>query len=513
MTIFESIVALLAVAVILLQASRRIGVPYPTMLAAAGVGLALVPGAPQVRLDPHTALALFIAPVLVDAAYDFPLGAIRRYWRPLLALAVFAVFLSAGAVAWVGVRFAGLPLYAAVTLGAIVSPPDAAAATAVLSSVQMPRRSVSVLKGESLLNDASALLLFTAAMSFHHKTGVDLQTAIQLGIAAPAGILLGIVLAKLNRHITPFITGTLGGNIFEFVSCFGIWIIADRLRVSAVLCVVAYAMTIARSAGLATPARTRIQSFAVWAVAVFLLNVLAFLLMGFQARAIVAGLDAARLREAAMFAGAVVVVLIAVRVAWVLIYVTAAARIHAFRGDNPRPTLARGVLIGWSGMRGLVTLATAFALPGDFPQRDLIVLTAFAVVLATLILQGLSLAPLVRWLKLDGEDGLAAELASARFALATTGLASLKAQSGPAADHWRASFEVTKAAAAPDGDPHPLAAKRKVGRVALRRQRERLEALRRAGEVDAEAFLILQEELDFQDVTISDDDERQIEES
>ena len=171
MTFFESLLALLAIAILLLQVSRRLTIPYPTMLAAAGVVIGLVPGAPRIVLDPHTALALFIAPVLVDAAYDFPVGTVRRLWRPLFALAVVAVLLSAGAVAWLGVVLAGLPLYAALALGAIVAPPDAAAATAILRSVSMPRRSVDVLKGESLLNDATALLLFSAAISFPSHGG------------------------------------------------------------------------------------------------------------------------------------------------------------------------------------------------------------------------------------------------------------------------------------------------------------------------------------------------------
>ena len=218
MTFFESLLVLLAIAILLLQVSRRLAIPYPTMLAAAGVVLALVPGAPRIDLDPHTVLALFIAPVLVDAAYDFPVGAVRRLWRPLFALAVVAVLLSAGAVAWLGVALAGLPLFAALALGAIVAPPDAAAATAILRSVSMPRRSVDVLKGESLLNDATALLLFSAAVSFQSHGGDGRRTGAAAGLAAPGGVLLGIVLAKLLRLVMPFVTGTLGGNLFEFVT-------------------------------------------------------------------------------------------------------------------------------------------------------------------------------------------------------------------------------------------------------------------------------------------------------
>jgi len=132
MNFFESLLLLLAIAIALLRISRPLAIPYPTMLAAAGVLLGLLPGAPSIGLDPQIALALFIAPALVDAAYDFPLNDIKRFWRPLFALAVIAVLLTAAAVAWVGVAMAGLPIYAAIALGAIVAPPDAAAATAVL---------------------------------------------------------------------------------------------------------------------------------------------------------------------------------------------------------------------------------------------------------------------------------------------------------------------------------------------------------------------------------------------
>lgn len=281
MSFFESLLVLLAVAILLLQVTRRLSIPYPTILAAGGVGLALLPGVPQIALEPETALALFIAPALVDAAFDFPAVTARNLWQPLFALAVLAVVLSAAAVAGLGMALAGLPLFPALALGAIVAPPDAAAATAILGGVSMPSRVVAVLKGESLLNDASALLLFAAATSAYAHGSANAGFALRVAIAVPGGILLGIVLALVvGRFVMPLVTGTLGGTLMEFVTCFGVWILAERLELSAVLCLVAIAMTIARTAGLTTRARTRIHSYAVWDTAVFLLNVLAFLLMG-----------------------------------------------------------------------------------------------------------------------------------------------------------------------------------------------------------------------------------------
>ncbi len=513
MSFFESLLALLAIAIVLLQVSRRLSLPYPALLAAAGVVLALIPGTPAIGLDPRLALPLFIAPIVVDSAFDFPIVAARRYWRPLFALAVVAVLVSAAAVAWLGVTMAGLPIYAALALGAIVSPPDAAAATAVLSSVNMPRRTITVLKGESLLNDATALLLFSTAIALQDRGAVDTGLVLHLGFAAPGGILLGILLARIFRHITPFLTGTRGGNLSEFVTCFAMWIIAERLGLSAVLCVVAFAMTIAHFATLSTPPRMRIHSFAVWDAVTFCLNVFAFVLLGFQAHAIVSSMTPARLQEAAWFAAAVVVCLIVVRMAWLVLYNRLARYFKGLRGDVEPAPLRQGILIGWCGMRGLVTLATAFSLPASFPQRDLIVLTAFSVVLATLVLQGLTLAPLVRLLKLDGDNGLDTELAEARADLAETALGTLKGHTGKSGQFWRYEFETALKAATPPGDDTMLEEKRQMGLAAVHRQRKRLETLRREERVGGDAFLILQEELDFAEVTLTCERDRRIEES
>ncbi len=400
MTFFESLLALLAAAIVLLQASRRLRLPYPAMLALAGTLLAFVPGVPTIRMDPQTALALFIAPVLLDAAFDFPVGAARNLWRPLAILAVGAVLATTAAVAWLGVAVAGLPVAAAVALGAIVAPPDAAAATAVLGSVSIPKRTVAVLKGESLFNDATALLLFGGALAVQANHGFGAGDAFRLAVAAPGGLVFGIAMAFLILRIGRFVAGTLGGSILQFVNAYAVWILAEHLGLSAVLAVVACAMTIARSSQVANSARVRVHSFAVWATVVFLLNVLAFLLMGMQARMIVEQMSHERLSDALATALAVIVVVILVRIVLVLGWIRLAARFDALRGDLPRPSVGQGVFVAWCGMRGLVTVATAFALPSDFPQRDVVVLTAFRVVLATLVVQGLTLTPLIRLLNL-----------------------------------------------------------------------------------------------------------------
>ena len=513
MTFFESLIALLLMAIVLLQVSRRTRIPYPTMLAAAGVIVALIPGTPAIGLEGHTALALFIAPVLLDSAFDFPVAAIRSLWRPLLALAVVAVVLTTAVVAWIGVAFAGLPVAAAITLGAIVAPPDAAAATTVLRSARLPRRTVEVLTGESLLNDATALLLFGAAVAIQSHGGIDGGVAVRLGLAAPGGIVLGLGFAWANRtFIAPYTRGSLGGNLLEFVNTYLAWIVADRLGLSAVLCVVAMAMAIAASSVVQTGARSRIQSFAVWGAVVFLLNVLAFLLMGMQVRAIIGGMQPARLHEAMRFAGLVIAGVVLTRMAWVLIYNRLALRFAALRGHIKPASLAQGVVIGWCGMRGLVTLATAFALPADFPQRDLIVIAAFGVVLATLVVQGLTLAPLIRLLKLHDGGEEKREMMTARRALAETALAAIADADGPIAIETRRQLEIDRDTLLDQADCAPFEERQRLKRAAIAAQRDRLQAMRDDGTIGEDAFALLQEELDWRDLAVGVEGSRTIEE-
>ena len=511
MTFFESLVALLLLAVVLLQVARRTWIPYPTMLATAGVIVALVPGSPEIAIDGHTMLALFIAPVLLDAAFDFPLAAVRKLWRPLVALAVVAVLLTTAVVAWIGWAFAGLPLAAAITLGAIVAPPDAAAATTVLRSASLPRRTTQVLTGESLLNDASALLLFSTAAAIQSHGAIDGAVGVQLGLAVPGGIALGLGMAWGFRFIIPHTRGSFGGNLLEFVNTFVAWLIAERLGLSAVLCVVTMAMFIANDPRMKIEARDRVQSFAVWGVAVFVLNVVAFLLMGMQAHSIIGAMNAERLREAASVAGIVVAAVVVTRLVWVLAYNGLAVRLAWLRGDAEPASFRQGIVVGWCGMRGLVTLATAFALPSDFPQRDLIVLSAFAVVLATLVVQGLTLSPLIRLLGLNEDDDHAERVAAQR-ALADAALEAVASPRGRVADEMRRQFEIDREAIDGGEACGDFLARQRLKLKAITAQRKRLHALRDTDAIGAEEFERLQEALDWHELAVGPAEERTIEE-
>jgi monovalent cation/hydrogen antiporter len=513
MTFFESLLVLMLAAIVLLQVARRLSLPYPAMLAGAGVIVALIPGTPVIPIEPSTYLALFIAPALVDAAYDFPPGATRRFLAPLIAYAVVAVILTTCVVAGIASTFLGLPLAAAVVLGAIVAPPDAAAATAVLRNFSIPRSMDAVLKGESLFNDATALLLFGGALTFLSSGGFRLGVGLRLGLAVPGGILLGIVCAYLMLSVNTIVKDTLGGNLLQFVLSYLLWIVAAHLNLSAVLCVIAFAMTIARTADSTTfDARMRVQSYAVWNSVVFTLNVFAFLLMGMQARSILARLQPSHLREAMGFAALVVLAVICTR----LIVVIGFNRLEAWWASaRKKPAPARfseTLFVGWCGMRGFVTIATAFALPDNFPQRDTVVLTAFCVVLVTLVLQGLTLAPLIKLLKLDRSGDAAHELSAARGALAEAALASIAGQDGPEAENLRFRFSLIQRTCRRETSVGSLERFRKLGLKAIEAEREQLETLRTKDSIGPDAYLGLQEHLDWSELTLLRDIDRRIEE-
>jgi monovalent cation/hydrogen antiporter len=512
MTFLESLLALLLIAIALLQVSRRLALPYPAMLAAAGVVVAWVPGAPVIRIDPQIALALFISPVLLDAAFDFPAGAARRLWRPLLFLAGPAVLLTAAVVAWIGWAYAGLPLAAAVALGAIVAPPDAAAATAIVGQVSLPRRIVATLRGESLFNDATALLLFAAALAVQSSGGVHAQTALQIVLAPLGGVLLGVGAALLYRRLNRYVEGTLGGNLLQFVNGIALWVVAEHLHLSAVLCIVAFAMTTASQARERQNPRMRVQSYAVWSAVVFFLNVLAFLLMGMQVRTLIDDTTPARLDEAARFAGFVVLAVILVRLVVVLGYRGVANGLARLRGSGATVPLRENLLVGWCGMRGLVTLAAAFALPANFPQRDLILLAAFSVVLATLVLQGLTLAPMIKLLGLDRKGQIHHEAGAARGRLVEAALDALEPHRGPEAENLRYAYAIQRRA--PDEAATEVENRwRDLGLLAISAKRSSLGVLHRSHEIGTDTFYDLQEQLDWQELSLLPDEARRIEEN
>ena len=421
---FEWIIALLLGAALLTALARKLGAPYPTFLALGGALMAFVPASPKWTLDPHLALTLFVAPVLMDSAYDTSLRELRANWRPVAGLVLAAVTTTVLAVALIARWLVpGMSWPVAIALGAIVAPPDAAAATAVMQQVRLPHRLLKILEGESLLNDASALLVYRLAIMsvmLGHVSVASFGPIFVLTIfgSLAAGVACAYVFPLLTNRFRYVPTAL----IVQFASTFTVWIVAEAIGLSGILTVVAFAMTLSRRGGVRMPARMRIPIFAVWETVVFILNAFAFVLIGLQLGPIWQRLGTGEARTGALVTAALVLaVTILARFAWVMSYQLLRRLQHRAGLDRrPVPLWRSGVLISWAGMRGIVTLAAAFAIPeklangSDFPYRDLILLCAFAVVLGTLVFQGLTIKPLIRFLKLKDDDPVRGEIRLAR---------------------------------------------------------------------------------------------------
>ena len=503
---FEQLLGLFVAAVILAAAARKAGAPYPVFLALGGALLAFVPVAPSFTLPPELALALFIAPVLLDAAYDASLRDLRDNWAPVTSLVVFAVGLTTAAVAFVThTLIPGMPWAAAVALGAVVAPPDAVAATAVLRQLRPPHRILTILEGESLLNDASALLIYRLAVGATAANGFSLAAVAPTFLLAVAGsIVVGPALGWVTLRVMDRVQHVPTSIILQFVSTFGVWILAEHIGLSGVLTMVCYAITVARTAPARIPARTRIPTYAVWETAVFALNILAFIFIGLQIRPILDSLAPAERGRYFAVAGAVLLTVILVRLAWHMSFNAVVRWRHRRFGFHPprpllRPTIGSGLIISWAGMRGIVSLAAALALPPAFPYRNLIVLTAFSVVLGTLVIHGLTLKPLLRALHLDDEDPVGHEVSLARDRALRAGLASFAHETSPVADAVRQEFTARLTPAAPDGDAEGAtrSGHGELHRVAIGAARQAVLAMRGNDEIGDDAFHRIEEELDW----------------
>jgi CPA1 family monovalent cation:H+ antiporter len=421
-------------------------------------------------------------------------------------LALVAVGLTVVAVAVVARWMVpGLPWAAAIALGAIVAPPDAAAATAVLRQLRPPHRILVVLEGESLFNDASALLIYRLAVSaavtgaFAGWQAVPLLAAVAVG-----SVVLGAVLSRVILAVIPRIHDLATVVIVQFLGTFAVWMVAERLHLSGIITVVVFAILTARVAPDQIPGRTRIQSYAVWETVVFVLNVLAFILIGLQLKPILARLTWSGLATYAVAALAVCAAVIVVRIVWVAVY----ALVARWRGRGF--PAGEAAVIAWCGMRGIVTVAAALALPDGgpasaFPYRDFILFTAFSVVLVTLVLQGLTVRPLMRTFCLRDHGSVDREVRLARAETARAGLAVVdRAERGSEIlPFLRRKYAARIERVEQDGQGAPsreVARWDEFTRVMQRAQaaeRRTLSELRSRGVIGDDAFHQVEEELDW----------------
>lgn len=395
-------VALTALAAL---AARRTGLPAPVLLVLAGLVYALLPG-PNVTLDPEVILGLVIPPLLYSAALTASLLDIRANVRPIALLSVVLVLVTALVVGLVVTALVpDLPLAAGVALGAILAPPDAVAAIVIGRRVGLPRRMLTIIEGEGLINDATALTALLVAVGAV-SGGFSLPGATaQLLLAAGGGTAIGLLVAWVIGAIRRRLEEPLVENALSLATPFLAFVPAEELHVSGVLAVVVCGLVLGHQAPRLVSSAARLQSRAVWLLIDFLLEGLVFLLIGQQLPVVLSGLERYPVASLAGISAAVVAAVVLVRPAWVFAETYLPGPL---RGRAPVPPWQETAVLSWAGTRGVISLAAAFTLPTSFPQRDLLLFLTFVVVVVTLLGQGLTLAPLARRLgvRSDGRDAM-----------------------------------------------------------------------------------------------------------
>jgi Na+/H+ antiporter len=421
------LVAVAALSVI----AQFVRIPYPILMVLGGLGLGLIPGAPEVSLDPDLVLVVFLPPLLYVGAFFASLRDVRRDARVIGLMAIGLVAATAVGVAVVAHELAGLPWAAAFTLGAIVSPTDPLAATQIMRRLGAPRRLVNVLEGEGLVNDATALVLYRTAVGAAVGGSFSAWDA-GLGILLSpiGGILVGLAVAWLIAEVRRRVEDVPTEITISVFTGYAAYFPAEALGASGVLAAVTAGIYLGFRAPQIASSESRLQGFSFWTITQFLLNATLFVLIGLQLPQILDGLDDRSAGELIVYGAAVSGVVIAIRFAWIF-GTTVIIRATDRRPDQllRRATWQARAIGSWAGMRGAVSLAAALAVPvstdaGDpFPGRDLILWMTFCVILATLVFQGLTLPWLIRVLGVhdDGEEERREEL-KARVKIAAAAL-------------------------------------------------------------------------------------------
>jgi len=517
------LLALLGGIAALLALSPAVRVPYPILLVLGGLAAGFAPGVPDLELPPELVLVVLLPPLLYGAAFFTSLRDLRTNVRPIGLLAIGLVLATTVAVAVVSHWIVDLPWAAAFTLGAIVSPTDPIAASAIAERLGVPRRIVAVIEGESLVNDATALVAYRVAVGAVVSGSFSLWSAgLDFVLGAVGGILIGLAVAWVVRQIRrrlddpPVeITVSLMTGYFAFLP-------AEVLGVSGVLAAVTAGIYLGWHTPELTTAQVRLQGNAVWEIGTFVLNAVIFVLIGLQLPGILDNLEGIAGATLVGYGAAIGATVVLVRLLWVF-PATYLPRLlsRRIRERDPAPPWQAPALIGWAGMRGAVSLAAALALPFStddgtpFPGRDLVIFLAFCVILVTLVGQGLSLPGAIRLLGLEADDRSTREGSKARIRAAEAAIERLEALAGEdwvrddTVERMRGMYEfrVSRFAAHfDDGDDGAIeersAAYQRLRRELLAAERDAVVELRRAGTIGDEVMNPILRELDLEETRL-----------
>jgi CPA1 family monovalent cation:H+ antiporter len=509
------IISLLVAVAVLGAAATRIGVPYPILLVLGGAVLGFLPGMPDVRLEPNLVLVVFLPPLLYSGGFFANLRELRADTRAISLLSTALVVVTAVAVAvTVHALVDGLPWAVCFALGAIVAPTDPLAATAIARRFDVPRRTINVLEGEGLINDASALVLYRIAVA---AIGGEAFSLLDAGLkfvgAVAGGVAIGLVAAVVIREIRRRLDDPPVEITMSLLSGYAAYVPADAVGASGVVAAVTAGIALGWWAPEIASPLVRQQGFALWSLLTFLLNAILFVLIGLQLPTI---LDALAGESAGFLLGvaaAISAVVIGTRILWVM---TMPHLIRALdRRESQRARRAgwrQRLVLAWSGMRGAVSLAAALALPPQTPQRDLVIFMTFAVIFATLVLQGLTLPKVIRRLGVHDDGVEAREELRARLVATQAALARIEEL---AAEDWtrddtlermtglydyrRRRLKARAGKIEDDGYEDRSEAYQRVVREVLEAQRAAVVALRNGGTISNDVMHRIERELDLED--------------
>jgi monovalent cation/hydrogen antiporter len=512
----EAVIVSLLVAVALLSAlATRIGVPYPILLVVGGLGLGFVPGVPDVRLQPELVLVVFLPPLLYSGAFFANLRELKADLRTITLNSTLLVVATAAAVAVAAhALIDGLPWAVCFALGAIVAPTDPLAATAIARRFDVPRRAINILEGESLINDASALVIYKIALGAVGGGAFSLLDAgTQFVGAAAGGIAIGLAAAVVLREIRRRLDDPPVEVTISLLSGYAAYVPADAIGASGVVAAVTAGIALGWWAPEITTPNVRQELFSLWSSLTFLLNAILFVLIGLQLPAILDALSG----ESAGFmlgtAAAMSAVVIAARFVWgwTMPYVIRALDRRPAQRERRAGWRVRMVM-SWSGMRGAVSLAAALALPASTPQRDLVVFLTFAVILVTLVVQGLTLPALIRALGVHDDGAEANEELRARLAATQAALARIEELGAEewtredtidrmtrAYDYRRRRLKARAGKIEDDGYEDRSVSYQRIVREVLEAQRAAIVELRNDGTISNDVMHRIERELDLED--------------
>jgi len=527
MTNLGIIILLLAVVTALAQVTDKVRIPYPILLVFAGIAIGVIPGLPVITLDPDVVFLIFLPPVLYAAAWNTSLPDFKESIRPITLLAVGCVLFTTVIVAVAAHYF--IPDFGwveAFVLGAIVSPPDAVAATAATKGLKVPKRIITILEGESLVNDATGLIAYRYAIAAATSgTFIFWLAGLNFFYVAGIGILIGLLVGYLFfwiHKITP--NNATTDTTFTLLTPYAAYLLAEEFHTSGVLAVVAAGLFLSPRSSEVFSNRTRLQAVAVWDTIIFMLNGVIFILIGLQLPIILGHITSNSIGILFWYGGVVSLAAVVARIIWVFPG-TYLPRWFSkdIRKHEAQPGIRNVTIVAWSGMRGIVSLAAALALPimvsetRAFPNRDFIIFLTFCVIFVTLVFQGMTLRKLIHWLGVKSDDQHEKEEEQLRVQLASSIIEHIEENyslglSDEVLNQVKSKYEIRIQRIRKDASEHRMSPEQidelhRIQAELIQREREIIVRLRREGKVSDEVVRRIEYELDLEEARLELDNQ------